>query len=594
LLLEIADRRRRLLASQLKVAVTPVAAKIFPHIASTLRAGRTAGMPLRIRIEVAVAALLLPAPAVLAADNTDQRQSLEELRNTVVNLLQALVDKHLLTREQAEALVKQAQDKASADAAVSAAQKAAEAKEEENAVRVPYVPQIVKDEIAQQVASELGPSVKKELVDQVGSKGSLFSALPGWVQRMRWSGDIRLRGEADDFANDNATNSYLDFNQINTKGGIAKAGPLAFLNTTEDQKRLRLRLRFGFDTELGSGWTTGMRLATGSIGEVIATTNQTLGTYGAGYTVTIDQAYLKWTGQSSSGDHVFSAYGGRFASPWLATDLVWYNDLTFEGVVSNYRWDVAGDENYRHDLFATVAAMPLTSFSPFDSNPTNQQKWLLGGQLGVDLHFENDDRLRFGAAYYDYVHIVGQRNAPESTLLNWTAPAFVQKGNTMFDISNTVDPTVNLFALASDYKIVDLIAIGDLAVFSRYSVALSIEALKNVGFKTADVMARTGTYVAPRTSGYRADVGFGTNTPPAFGAWHGAIGYRYLQRDAVLDAFNDEDFHLGGTDARGYTLMFDYWFNPLVWLRLKYMSANEIDGPRLGIDVWQVDMNAQF
>ena len=116
-------------------------------------------MSLRNRIGVAAAALLLPAPALLAADNTDQRQSLEELRNTVVNLLQALVDKHLLTREQAEALVKQAQDKASADAAVSTAKRAAEGKEEENAVRVPYVPQIVKEEIAHQVATDLGPSV---------------------------------------------------------------------------------------------------------------------------------------------------------------------------------------------------------------------------------------------------------------------------------------------------------------------------------------------------------------------------------------------------------------------------------------------------
>jgi len=551
-------------------------------------------MSLRNRIGVAAAALLLPAPALLAADNTDQRQSLEELRNTVVNLLQALVDKHLLTREQAEALVKQAQDKASADAAVSTAKRAAEGKEEENAVRVPYVPQIVKEEIAHQVATDLGPSVKKEVVDEVSSKGGLYSALPEWVQRMRWTGDIRLRTEGDDFANDNATNSYLDFNQINSKGGIAKAGPLALLNTTEDQTRLRVRVRFGFDTDLGSGWSTGVRLATGSIGEVIATTNQTLGTYGAGYTITFDQAYLKWTGQSSGGDHVFTTYGGRFANPWLATDLVWYNDLTFEGVVGSYRWDMAADDDYPHNLFATVAALPLSSFSPSDPNSTNQQKWLLGGQLGIDLHFENDNRLRFAAAYYDYRRTVGQRNAPESTLLNWTAPAFVQKGNTMFDISNTVDPTVNLFALASQYRIVDLLAIGDLAVFSHYSVGLTLEALENVGFKTADVQARTGTYVAPRTRGYRADVGFGTTTPPAFGAWHGAIGYRYLQRDAVLDAFNDEDFHLGGTDARGYTATFDYWLSPRVWLRLKYLSANEIDGPRLGIDVWQVDVNAQF
>jgi hypothetical protein len=553
-------------------------------------------MSLRNRIEVAAvaAAFLLPAPTLLAAENPDQRQSLEEVRNTIINLLQALVDKHLLTREQAEQMVKQAQDKAAADAAAQSARSAAQAKEEEGAVRVPYVPQIVKEEISKEVATELGPSIKQEVVNDVTSKGSLYSVLPEWVQRMRWSGDIRLRGEGDYFASDNVRDVYLDYNQINAAGGIVKAGPAALLNTTTDQNRLRLRVRFGFDTDLGSGWTTGLRLATGSTGEVIATTNQTLGTYGAGYTTTLDQAYLRWTGEFSSGRHVLTAYGGRFENPWLSTDLIWYNDLTFEGIISNYRVNLSEWSTPRHDLFITLGGLPLTSFSPFNSNPTTRQKWLLAGQIGLDWHTDNDSRLRFGAGYYDYIHIVGRRNSPESTLYNWTAPAFVQKGNTMFDISNTADPTVNLFALAANYRIADLIALADLHVLPRYSLSLALEALRNVGFDTAQVMANYGSYVAPRTKGYRADVGFGTSAPPHFGTWRASIGYRYLQRDAVLDAFNDEDFHLGGTDARGYTVVFDFSFNPRVWMRMKYMSANEIDGPQLGIDVLQLDVNARF
>jgi hypothetical protein len=78
------------------------------------------------------------------------------------------------------------------------------------------------------------------------------------------------------------------------------------------------------------------------------------------------------------------------------------------------------------------------------------------------------------------------------------------------------------------------------------------------------------------------------------GTWRAALGYRYLQRDAVVDAFNDQDFHLGGTDAKGYTVTLDFAFNPRVWGRFRYLSANEIDGPPLGIDVWQIDLNTQF
>lgn len=540
---------------------------------------------MRLSIAAALACCLVCAAPTRA--DTEQ-QSLEELRNTVANLLQALVSRGLITREQAEQLVKQAQEKAAADVA-------AKKHEEESAIRVPYVPEIVKDQIAQQVEKEVRPVVTADVVKEAKTEGwGIPGALPEWVQRMRFSGDVRVRGEGDLFARDNATFFYLDYNQINSKGGIGNAGSLAFLNTTEDQTRPRLRARVGFDTDLGSGWSASMFLATGSVGEIIATTNQTLGTYGAGYTVTVDQGFLRWTGDWSGGDQVFTAYAGRFASPWLGTDLVWYNDLTFEGLASNYRLNFSSDDDHRKELFVTLAGVPLTSFSPFDSDPTDRQKWLLGGQLGADLNFEGGSRLRFGAAYYDYVHIVGRLNALDTTFYNWTAPTFVQKGNTVFDISNSSDPTVNLFALASDFRIVDLIAVADWHVASRHSVALTLEALKNIGFDSAAVAERVGHYVEPRTKGYRADLGFGTSGAPGFGSWRTSFGYRYLQRDAVLDAFNDEDFHLGGTDARGYTLLFDFNFNPRVLLRMKYLSGNEIDGPRLGIDVWQVDVVGHF
>jgi hypothetical protein len=269
--------------------------------------------------------------------------------------------------------------------------------------------------------------------------------------------------------------------------------------------------------------------------------------------------------------------------------MVWYNDLTFEGVAANYRFNLSSDKDVRHDLFATIGAFPLQ-----DITPSSADKWLAGGQVGADLKSAGGSRLRVGAAYYDYIRIVGQRNTTESTLLNYTAPLLLQKGNTLYDISNTADKTVNLYALAADYKLVDLIAVGDWRVFSRYSLSMNAEAVKNVGFKSSDVFARTGSYVPARTLGYQAGIGFGSAVLGEFNTWRATFGYRYLERDAVLDAFNDQDFHLGGTDAKGYTFTFDYNVNPRVWARLRYLGANEIDGPPLGIDVWQIDLNTRF
>ncbi len=72
------------------------------------------------------------------------------------------------------------------------------------------------------------------------------------------------------------------------------------------------------------------------------------------------------------------------------------------------------------------------------------------------------------------------------------------------------------------------------------------------------------------------------------------MGYRYLERDAVVDAFTDSDFRLGGTDVKGFTFGAEYALNPRTQMRLRYLSGNEIDGPPLGIDVLQLDLTAQF
>jgi Putative porin len=540
-----------------------------------------------MRVLAAACACALLAGAASAATSPDERK-LIELRDTVINIVKALVDRGVLTRDQAEKLIEDAKIKAEAEVAANDARDKIQEEQDKGAVRVPYVPQIVKDEIGKQVVAELGPSVKQEVVEQMSSASGLRSVLPEWVQRMTWSGDVRVRGEADNFGRNNALNSYLDFLAVNSAGGAVKTGAKEFLNTTEDVDRLRLRLRFGFDTDLGAGFSAGMRLATGT-GEVFATTNQTLGTYGAPYQIALDQGWVRWNDAWSAGRQLFNVTAGRFANPWVSTNMVWYNDLTFEGLSGNYRLNLSSDNTHRHDLFATIGAFPLQS-----EIPSSQDKWLVGAQLGADVQTDHDSHFRFGAAYYDYIHTVGARNAPDSTLLNFTAPTLLQKGNTLYDISNTTDQTVNLFALAADYRIVDLIAIADWRVFDGYAVNLTGDAVKNIGYSSANILARTGAYIAPRTAGYEAAIGFGSWPFGRSGSWRGSLGYRYLQRDAVLDAFNDEDFHLGGTDTKGYLATFDYALNPRVWLRLKYMSANAIDGPPLGIDVLQIDLNTQF
>src|ERR1700733_909573 len=170
----------------------------------------------------ALLSLALSVAPLSASMAADERQSLEELRNTVINLLQALVDQGVISKEKAAQMVKQAQDKAAADAT-------AVAKSEEGAVRVPYVPQIVQDQIAKQVEEQVKPGVVADVVKEAKTEGwGVPGALADWLTRTRVTGEVTLREEDVLYPAGNVQNTYLNYYAINQAGSIAAAGQNAF------------------------------------------------------------------------------------------------------------------------------------------------------------------------------------------------------------------------------------------------------------------------------------------------------------------------------------------------------------------------------
>lgn len=532
-----------------------------------------------------LAAAAVPSLAAAAEPGTaSEAQALGELRNTVVNLLQGLVERGVLTREQAQQMVRAAQQKAAADVAAEA--KVAE--DESNAVRVPYVPEIVKEEIRRQVAADLGDEVTKNVIDNAHSEGwGIAGSMPDWVRRVRLTGDVRVRAQGDFFANDNVTNAYVDFMNVNDKGGIGRAGAGAFINTTEERERLRARLRFGFEANLGYGWSLGARIASGNLRDPVST-NQTLGNMGARYQTGVDLAYVEWAGATDTVRHSADVLAGRIRNPFVSSDLVFDQDLTFEGIAASYRLGLMRDDHFSHYAYVTLGAFPLQEVE------LAADKWLVGGQLGIDWKFSGGSRARAGAAIYDFRNVSGVRNTFETNLTDYTAPLWMQRGNTLFDIRNDDDSNTNLFALAGEYRVVELTAGFDWRVASAYRVSISGSAVRNVGFDAADVRSRANLVVDERVDGYQGEIGFGSVNMAQRHAWRASFGYRYLQRDAVLDAFTDSDFRLGGTDVKGYFISGEWSFTPRVSARLRYLSGSEIDGPPLGIDVLQIDLNASF
>jgi Putative porin len=538
------------------------------------------------------ACLTLTLAPAMACRADDQRQSLEELRNTVINLLQALVDQGVISKEKAQQMVKAAQDKAAADAALSAANRSAaaqEEKEEEGAVRVPYVPQIVQDKIAKQVEEELKPGVVADVVKEAKTeKWGVPGALPDWLSRIRISGDLTLREEGIFYAGNNAPE--YNYYAINQAGGIAQAGENAFLDTDENRIRFRGRARLAVESDLSDSITTGMRIVTGNTSDLVSETQTLDGT--EPYTIGLDQLYIRLDERNSQRFPWLSVVGGRFLNPYQTpTDLIFHKDLSFTGLAATGRFGLGDGGPEQTHLFFTVGGHQLQEieFSPDD-------KWLAAAQLGANIRFSDSQGLRVAGGYYDFFNVTGRMNpADEPGLYNYTAPTFLRFGNTLFNIdANIPNGTSQLYALAARFRLADVNATYTYSV-GRYTAMVTADAVRNLGFNEAAVEANTGYYVAPRTKGYQTELSFGYPTVLSAGAWRALVGYRYLQRDAVIDGYTDSDFHyFGGTNARGYYVVADYGLSSRLWMRLRYLSANEIDGPIFSVDTLQIDMNARF
>jgi hypothetical protein len=436
-------------------------------------------------------------------------------------------------------------------------------------VRVPYVPETVKAEIREQIKQEVLTQAKAE---RWGDPG----ALPDWAGRMNWEGDLRLRYEHDKFADGNAP--AFNFNAVNS----ARSFNNALQNTTQDRDRFRLRARLGMNAKVADDWTVGFRLVTGNTSDPTST-NQTLGNYNNKYSMVLDRAYFRYEPKDW-----LNMTGGKIPNPWFGTDLIWNDNLNFEGLAVTLQPKF--NESLRGFLTAGAFALQEIELS-------SQDKWLLGAQGGVDLHLERS-RYKIGLGFYDYRNITGIFNPVGSPApggpSEFRAPVFVQKGNTLFDISS--DATKPLFALASDFRELNLTAQAVWEHFDPVHVILTGDYVKNVAYDRNQIIVRTAGLVDqdPRTKGYHVRLAVGMPEVNRRHYWQVFGAYKYLERDAVLDAFNDSDFHLGGTNNKGFILGGLYGLDRNVSVGLRWLSSSQIDGPPLSLDMLQIDLNARF
>ncbi len=364
------------------------------------------------------------------------------------------------------------------------------------------------------------------------------------------------------------------------------------------------------------GVKTTIRIASGNDNSPVSTT-QLLGGGLTKNNVWLDQAYVTLT-PVDWGD----LEAGRFPDPFFHTTLQFDDNLNFDGVAANVHRPI-GQPGL--SVFGTAAAIPVgytTNNFPTDAAVKNGDHtgWLFAGQVGAK--YQPDElswSLKGAVAFYGYQNIQGQLSAPcdlwngnKQCSTDLTRPAFMQKGNTLFlirDIEPNPSSPLNyaqpqFVGLSYNYNLLDLLGQVEIPMFGPTRAQLQGEFVHNFSYDPSSILANpntqpvtnfdaNGTYHSgPNAWMTKLTVGY--IDPGTKGDWQFIIGYKYIQPDAVLDAFNDHDFHQGGTNAKGYFITAAYYFANNAWVDGRWFSANEVFGPPLTIDVLQLELNTRF
>lgn len=518
--------------------------------------------------------LCTTAAAASAACATPALAQTRTTDPSTLDILEVLVSKGILTREDANGVLAEARQRAATAAA-------------DGTVRVPYVPEAVRNQIRDEVKSEVIATAKAE-------RWAEPNALPEWTKRITWSGDVRARGQGDRFSSSN-TPLILDINAINADGTFTTQDVLPLRETVKSRYRARVRARIGLEAQVNEHVEAGVRFATGNIDEAFST-NETLAGSFDRFQIGLDRAYIRL--RPFERDSALADTGvwlGKFDNPFFSTELIFDRDLQFDGIAGtiDYRF---GKGEAAPRVFLTGGAFPLEEVE-FSS----KDKYLFAGQVGAAGSPVDGVRLRAAVSYYDFKNVQGQYNTIGLRDNDFTAPSRVQFGNAMFNLRRDGGPiNTVLFGLASKYRVGAVTAQAEFDLNDELVATLDGEVIKNFAFDREDLEER----LVPASSGnkgWHARAGIGHRDMGLKGAWELNAGYRRIEGDATLDLFTDSDFGLG-TDQEGFAIRAAYSLYDNTWFQGSWFSSRTLDltditgelAPPVDMDTFMLDLNVRF
>lgn len=558
------------------------------------------------------------ATAASGASGAPGDDPMAQARATEINLLRALVEQGVITADKARAMLQGADiDPNLLNAPPLPTPSSAATAPQPPPPGTPLINERTKQEITEQVREEVQAQARAE------NRGDP-TTLPAWVRRITFSGDVRLRYIRNDFASDNGQDSQLSSGTATVPITSNVADTLVnnwyqlaqgtIPSVFDSHEYFQLRARLNVESALTEQFKAGAQLTTASgtaPGASPVDLDVELGQYGRPISAALSLAYLQWLPRP---DIVVT--GGRMANPYFRSDLIFAQDLSLDGLAASYA------PHFGHGLgaFLNAGAHPLQTNQSGPFNTASDQV-LYAYQAGADWVGTDESHARVAVAYFNFAGIQGKPDPqfPANNGLNDdSAPLFRQFGNTMFNLRYQVVNDTNiaiapLYGYAAQFRLFNVGGEYEYAGFDPVRLGVQFDWVRNFGFNEAEIYQRLGAAINtlpaiitpsgalqngvnnPRIGGYLISGHVGAPRLLRLGDWQVFFGARYLERDAVPDAFTSPDYRLGGTDNRATFIGLNFALSKATSLTLRYIDARSIDsGPKFGVDTWFLDVNGRF
>ncbi|HWN08762.1 MAG TPA: putative porin [Pyrinomonadaceae bacterium] len=395
---------------------------------------------------------------------------------------------------------------------------------------------------------------------------------------VKFSGDLRLRSE-----------SFFGLSNSLANGD----NPAVLGNELSARHRLRVRARLAMTGAAGNEFEWGIRMATGSFADNIST-NQTLTDFYNRKPFGIDQAYVTYKPRGVAG---LRLQGGKFETPWTATEMTIDSDLMIEGINESYTRTFKNSKLKELKLVAWQSPF-LERNSAFvrNSNGTvnieqsrrgGRDLALYGGQIRstfalgpkVGLTLSVADLFFSGTQFISPVQVWGsQLQLPVTFTIPASGSTPAQTITTQVSISRDLlvaganlgltnasnNATNRDGRLSSGFNLVDLLARLEVKQSKRWPVTVILNFVTNT--QTRDVVTAGpggADLILPNheNNGFWGEVQIGQTK--ARGDMQLGYTFMRIEKDAVLTPFNMSDI-TQQSDMRGHRLGFSYAADPRV------------------------------